>query len=146
MLSDSCGPYDLLDDLDLRGSSAAHQAQVYSFTLAVCERVTNSLPDVALQGLSVSRAFHAGTADLNALVQARVACWNFLGSRSGDLRDPGVCRVRLTICTMFAEPDDPFTVLRTVLDFATRAGVNDSDLSALLAAHFQVLPRREQPA
>ena len=137
MLSDNHGPYDLLDELDFGGVPTDHEVHVRLFMLAVCDQISDLLPDVALAGVNASRAFQAGTLDAGSLVAARVACWNVLGSRSRDFRDPAVCRVRAAICTMFTEPHDPFDSVHNFLDFASRGGVVDSVLLALLASHFQ---------
>jgi hypothetical protein len=141
MLSDSYGPYDLLDELDLAGAPNDYEVRVRSFMLAVCDRISD-LPEVALVAVNASRSFQNGALDARSLAAARVACWNSLGSRSCDFQDPAVCRVRAAICTTFPEPDDPFDAIHNFLDFAAPSGVTDSDLLALLASHFQKLPNR----
>ena len=141
MSSDSYGPYDLLDDLDLTGPSTKHHVRLQSFMLDICERLSDVLPNVALAGLTAARAFRAGSIDSAALEAARVACWDFLGKQSCHFDDPAVCSVRAVICTLFPTSDDAFSTLHLFLDFAGGASIPDSELLASLRAHFSPLHR-----
>jgi hypothetical protein len=135
MASDDYGPYDLLNDLDFERCLAANPSALSFFMLDACNRFDAVLPEVVLAGLREAHSFHSRVSTVEALETARVACWNLLGSRSCDVHDAAVCRVRAAICTMFPRTEDPFSTMNVFLDFATSGGLSEAELLALMRVH-----------
>jgi hypothetical protein len=60
---------------------------------------------VATRGLDVARRYWQGRASAKELVDARVACWNFIDSigSSTDVSDPRARSTRAAICTLYED-------------------------------------------
>lgn len=129
------GPYDFLDEID-SNPPPDYASRIRPFMLAICDRIVDSWPTVAADGLAIARRFPSDTCSVSHLQSARVACWNYLGSRSCDFEDTEVNAVRAAICTLYPDSAEPFDTIQNFLDFAIGAGLAELELLAVMRTHF----------
>ena len=117
---------DVLNDLEMHCPDFADQERARSFMVKAAALMTNQLPPIAGDVLRIAENIRAVRSPSSTLEQARVACWEYLGTRDREYDDPEVCAVRAVICALcFDDNFDPFETLQAFAEFAVGAGASE---------------------
>ncbi len=131
---------DRVDEFEQRFGTVAAFRHAHEFMVDCFGKVRRTLPAVADHGLAIARKFQKGEVGRDQLVQARVACWKYLGERSAstDVTTPEYCAIRAAICFLYDGPTeggDAIDLVSLFLDFMDSFEPIDG-AAALLAEHF----------
>jgi hypothetical protein len=113
------------------------------FMIAYLSLSIDALPSIAREALRVAKQFWSGHASQDDLLAMRVRCWNYLGPREQEIKNPHRPAMRAVICTLYGtdtkhQTADADFLVDFFLYWVEMVEDHSHELEGLLKQHFCV--------
>lgn len=121
---------NLISDTSLSNHAATMRIMTHCLKI-----IDTNLPEEGLQAMKVASAYWSGNlVDSSKIIEARVACWNYLDERkaSTNTTDPKYCALRAVICVLFestSDEDDLEDAISCFLEFLYQSAMGIMDFN-----------------